>query len=61
MSKLKIPSIPEPSLDIHSIQNTILQLKEAVEIMSGQRGGPPPLTWDDLVRLGLIEKGDIPR
>lgn len=62
MSKVKYPSIPAPSQDIRSIQATVIALKEAVELLTGQRQNVnPPVTWDDLVRLGVIEQGDVPR
>lgn len=57
----KVPGIPEPSLDPRSLQNTAIALKEAVELMSGQRGGPMYPTWDDLIRLGLAKPEDVPR
>lgn len=61
MSKL-YPSIPEPSQDVRSLQASVLALKEAVEVLSGQRRGThPPVTWGDLVDLGLIDRTDIPR
>jgi hypothetical protein len=41
---------------------TIQALKEAVEILTGQRRGlPPQVTWDDLVRLGVVAPEDVPR
>lgn len=62
MSKGKIPAIPEASQDVRSLQAAVLALKEAVEILSGQRRGAQRLvTWDDLVRLGVVEEGDVPR
>lgn len=62
MSKVVVPSIPEPAQDVRSLQVAVLALKEAVEVLSGQRrGSHPPVTWDDLVRLGVIEKQDVPR
>ena|GEM_PF-6760612 len=61
MSKIKYPSVPEPTQDVRSLQASVLALKENVEILTGQRRGPTPVTWDDLVRLGLIEEADIPR
>jgi hypothetical protein len=61
VSNQKIPAIPEPTLDIRSIQNTTLALKEAVETISGQRGTPIYPTWDDLVRLGIVSQSDAPR
>lgn len=62
MSKDKIPAIPEASQDARSLQAAVLALKEAVEILSGQRrGAQRPVTWDDLVRLGVVEEGDVPK
>jgi hypothetical protein len=42
------------------MQTTINSLKENVELLTGQRG-QKPVTWDDLVRLGLVEQADVPR
>lgn len=62
MSKMKFPSVPEPGQDVTSLQQSVSALKEAVEMLTGQRrGATPPVTWDDLVRLGVIEQGDVPR
>lgn len=62
MSKLTVPSIPEPSQEAQSLQVSIMALKEAVEILSGQRrGSQPPVTWEDLVRLGVVKQEDVPR
>lgn len=33
------PAIPEPTTDPQALRNTVQQLKEAVEILTGQRGG----------------------
>lgn len=58
----KYPAIPECTSDVRSLQNTINALKEVVEVLTGQRHGSQPLvTWDDLVRLGVVEQGDVPR
>jgi hypothetical protein len=35
---VRYPAIPEPNLDINALLNTVKQLKEAVELMTGQRG-----------------------
>lgn len=62
MSNLKFPSIPDPAQDVASLQASVLALKETVEILTGQRrGAAPPVRWSDLVRLGIIEEGDVPR
>jgi hypothetical protein len=35
---VRYPAIPEPTQDISALLNTVKQLKEAVELMTGQRG-----------------------
>jgi len=58
----KYPAIPDPGQDLASLRNSVYSLKEAVELMTGQRRGSlPPVTWEDLLRLGLISEQDIPR
>ena len=59
----KYPSIPEPVAEPKSLQVSVIALKEGFELLSGQRNDPDrrAVTWDDLLRLGLIEQGDIPR
>lgn len=56
-----IPAIPEPNTSTEGMRNTLLATKEAVEVMAGQRGPSPFVTWDDLVRLGLTTQQDVPR
>jgi hypothetical protein len=56
----KYPSIPEPSQEVRSLQVTVMALKEAVEMLTGQRG-TKPVEWEDLVRLGVVEASDVPR
>jgi hypothetical protein len=38
--EITYPSIPEPGQDVESLQATVLRLKEAVEMLTGQRGPP---------------------
>lgn len=58
----KYPGIPEPTLDVQSLYNTVLALKEAVEVLTNQRvGALPPVTWLDLVRLKIVTEADIPK
>lgn len=62
MSSIKnIPAIPEPTVDPKSLRNSGLATKEAVEIIAGQRGPSPFVTWEDLVRLNIISQMDVPR
>lgn len=56
-----IPPIPEPTSSSESMRSTMLATKEAVEVIAGQRGNSPFVTWDDLVRLGITTLQDVPR
>jgi len=61
-SNVKYAGIPDPSADPNVMIGTVRALKENVELLTGQRPGAlPPVTWPDLVRLGLIQPGDVPR
>lgn len=60
----KFPGIPEPSADVESLLNTTQALKMAAEVILGQRRGSrrdSAVTWADLVRLGIVEEGQVPR
>lgn len=61
MSRIKITAIEEPTSDARSLRNSFMQAKEAIEVITGQRGAGPFVTWDDLVRLGLVEASDVPK
>ncbi|QIG66919.1 hypothetical protein EVB41_088 [Rhizobium phage RHph_TM3_14A] len=61
MSRVKVTAIDEPNEDPRSLRNSVLQAKEAIEVITGQRGAGPFVTWEDLVRLGIVEQGDVPR
>lgn len=62
MSNIKdIPAIPDPTVDPKSLRNSALAVKEAVEIIAGQRVPTPFVTWDDLVRLNIVSQADVPR
>lgn len=58
------PAIADPTTDPRSLQTSVSQLKEAVEILQGQRGKDNldmVVRWKDLVALGLISPGQVPR
>ncbi len=57
------PSIPQPKPEMQSMHSAMLALKEAVEVMTNQRGsaGSSVVTWDHLVSLGLIDQSQIPK
>lgn len=56
-------TIPEPYQELGSLYRTAVTTKELVEDLAGQRGtvGSSAVTWDDLVRLGLIAKERVPK
>lgn len=60
----KLPGIPEPTVDPVALLATVQALKIAVETLAGQRRGSrevSAVTWDELVRLGVVEQGQVPR
>lgn len=59
----KYPAISEPTTDGASLRESVLNLKEATEMLTRQRGDPiaSAITWADLVALGLIEASDVPK
>lgn len=56
-------TIPEPYEDVKSLRTTAMATKEMVEMLAGQRGTAldAAVTWDDLLRLKLIKKEQIPK
>lgn len=57
------PAIQPPTTNPVALQKSVEQLKEAVEILQGQRGidnMDTAVRFIDLVNLGLIKKGDVP-
>lgn len=57
------PAIAQPTTDLMSLRNVCEQLKEAVEVLQGQRGIDNldmVVRWRDLVQLGLIQAEDVP-
>lgn len=62
----KYPGIPDPTMTMEGLFQTVMALKEAVELLTGQRGASLKIvtsgvTWADLIELGLIERDQIPR
>jgi hypothetical protein len=57
------PTIPEPFTTPDSLHACIVAIKEAVELLQGQRGTyeDAVVSWGDLVRLGLIKPDQIPK
>jgi hypothetical protein len=58
----RYPSIPDPSPTMDGLFEAVFALKQNVEIITGQRGKlPAGVTFEDLVRLGLINKDQVPK
>lgn len=60
----KFPGIPEPTTEPSTMLTTVQAIKQALEVILGQRRGSrrnSAVTWDDLVRLGIVEEGQVPR
>jgi len=57
------PAIPDPQPNLASLHNTVLALKEAVELLTGQRGNRAVsvVTYRQMVVWGKITAQDIPR
>ena len=55
----KFSAIPQPVHSIPSLVESVIALKEAVEVLARQRGdtGKSAVTWDDLVKLNSPETG----
>lgn len=64
MSKQRrLPTIPEPSATVESLHATVRALKEAVELLAGQRGDARDIavTWGDLMDQNLVTKEQVPK
>lgn len=58
----KYPAIPEPMSDLQSLRQSVVALKQVIEILLRQRGAKidGAVTWQDLVDLGLITSDKVP-
>lgn len=56
MAKLPYRAIPAPVADVNSLYRTVEALREAVEMLTRQRGDEKawPPTVDELRRMGII-------
>jgi len=56
-----VPPVPQPLADLASLQVTVLQLRQGVENLGGQRGEPldRAVTLHDLVRLGVVTADQV--
>lgn len=59
----KYPAIPEPRPDVPAIYDTLVAVKQTVEMLAGVRGvrRDDPVTWGELVTLGIIAEDQIPK
>jgi hypothetical protein len=59
-----VPGIPDPGNTITSLRETVVQMKQALEVMGGSRAtgnqANAAICWQDLVNLGLIKSSQIP-
>jgi hypothetical protein len=55
-------TIPEPYEDVKSLRASVVALKQLVESLAGQRGGPSDVavTWGNLLELGVIQPEQVP-
>ena len=58
-----IVTIPEPVENLGALYRTSVSLKQAVDTLTGQTNevGERAVTWNDLLRLGLVTKPDLPQ
>lgn len=58
----KYPAISDPIADPENLRKVMMEVKEVVEILQGDR--EPRLnsavTWEDLIDLGLATEADLP-
>jgi hypothetical protein len=59
----KYPAISEPTNDINSLRDALTSAKQAIEIITNQRGDPltSMVSWGDLVRLGVVTPLQVPK
>ena len=59
----KYPAIPDPTTAPEALRTTAMALKEGYEILAHQRGDRTlsAVTWQDLLRLGLITSNQLPK
>ncbi len=59
----KYPSISDPTTDVASLRDALMSAKQAIEIMTNQRGDPSTsmVSWGDLVRLGVVTQLQVPK
>ena len=57
------PSFTQPRPDVDTLTKAATECKEALEVMTGQRGDieAQAVTWGDLIRLGLAKPWQVPK
>lgn len=65
LHRRRFSGIPDPTKDINALYQTVLAMKENIELIMGERTDPnvavtKAVTWGDLFELGLIEEGQLP-
>jgi len=58
-----IVTIPEPYQDLAALYRTCTALKQATDTLTGQTReiGERAVTWNDLLRLGVVTPPDLPQ
>lgn len=62
MADPKPSAIPSPQPNLNSLYEVSIALKQNVEALTGQRGGPLQRspTWQDLINLGIVTADQVP-
>lgn len=57
------PSITSPLPEVNNLAQVTGQVKEVLEVMTGQRGDPEDqvVTWRHLLQLGLVKPWQVPK
>ena len=58
-----IPTVPEPLQEVGALFRTCYALKQTTDMLTGQTReiGERAMTWNDLLRLGLVTQPDLPQ
>ena len=59
----RYPAIADPRAELASVHDAVVSIKQNVELLTGARGArrDTPVTWGELVTLGVIAEDQIPK
>jgi hypothetical protein len=59
----KYPAISDPTTEAASLRDAVISAKQAIEIITNQRGDPQNsmVSWGQLVKLGLVKATAVPK